>query len=156
ILDRIHAGEGVAHYETQRVRKDGQLVEVEVATSAIRDEQGELTGVASIARDIGDRKRAEERIAFHAFHDPLTGLPNRSLFLERLNVCLGRARRTSKLLALLFLDLDLFKSINDGFGHSAGDAVFREVARRLTLCVRDGDTVARAGGDEFIVLLPDV
>ncbi|MEO8430231.1 MAG: EAL domain-containing protein [Acidobacteriota bacterium] len=155
-LDRIRKGERVVRYETVRVRKDGTRVEVAVAASPIRDGLGELTGVASIARDISDRKRAQELIVFQSFHDHLTGLPNRALLMERLNVCVGKARRAGRLLAVLFLDLDLFKTINDGFGHSAGDAVFQEVARRLALCVRDDDTVARIGGDEFVVLLPEI
>jgi diguanylate cyclase (GGDEF)-like protein/PAS domain S-box-containing protein len=156
IIERIAGGENVVRYETVRVKKDGDTVEVAVSASPIRDEHGALTGVASIARDISDRKRAEELIAFQAFHDPLTALPNRSFLMERLEFSVGKARRTGKLLALLFLDLDLFKTVNDGFGHAAGDAIFQEVARRLSLCVREGDTVARVGGDEFIVLLPEI
>ncbi|HMF08293.1 MAG TPA: EAL domain-containing protein [Thermoanaerobaculia bacterium] len=156
VIERIAAGENVVRYETVRVKKDGDTVEVAVSASPIRDEHGALTGVASIARDISDRKRAEELIAFQAFHDPLTALPNRAFLMERLEFSVGKARRTGKLLALLFLDLDLFKTVNDGFGHTAGDAIFQEVARRLSLCVREGDTVARVGGDEFIVLLPEI
>ncbi len=156
VLDRIRAGESVVRYETTRRRKDGTLVEVAVAASPIHDENGGLAGVASIARDITDRKRAQELIIFQAFHDPLTGLPNRGLLMERLALCLGKARRAGKRLALLFLDLDLFKTINDGFGHKTGDAVFQEVARRLLESVRDDDTVARIGGDEFVILLPEI
>jgi diguanylate cyclase (GGDEF)-like protein/PAS domain S-box-containing protein len=156
ILERIQMGEGVVRYETVRLKKNGELLEVAVSASPIRDENGELTGVASITRDISDRRRAQELIVFQAFHDPLTGLPNRALLMERLNLCLAKARRSGKLLSLLFLDLDLFKAVNDGFGHHVGDSVFQEVARRLTLCIRDDDTVARVGGDEFIVLLPEI
>jgi diguanylate cyclase (GGDEF)-like protein/PAS domain S-box-containing protein len=156
VLERIQSGEAVVRYETIRVRKDGEQVEVAVAASPILDDSGELTGVASIARDIGDRRRAQELIVFQAFHDPLTGLPNRALLMERLNLCVGKARHSGRMLAVLFMDLDLFKAINDGFGHGVGDAVFQEVARRLTLHVRDGDTVARVGGDEFVVLLPEI
>jgi diguanylate cyclase (GGDEF)-like protein/PAS domain S-box-containing protein len=156
VLERIQSGEAVVRYETIRVRKDGEQVEVAVAASPILDDSGELTGVASIARDIGDRRRAQELIVFQAFHDPLTGLPNRALLMERLNLCVGKARHSGRMLAVLFMDLDLFKAINDGFGHGVGDAVFQEVGRRLTLHVRDGDTVARVGGDEFVVLLPEI
>jgi diguanylate cyclase (GGDEF)-like protein/PAS domain S-box-containing protein len=156
ILQRIRDGESVVRYETVRRRKNGDTVDVAVSASPIRDESGELTGFASITRDISGRIRTQELIVFQAFHDPLTGLPNRALFMERFNLCLSKARRTGRQLALLFLDLDLFKAINDGFGHPVGDEVFQEVARRLTECVRDDDTVARVGGDEFIVLLPEI
>ncbi len=156
ILARIEKGDTVVRYETERVRKDGSMVEVAVSVSPIRDEFGELTGVASIARDISDRKRAEEQIVFQTVHDPLTGLPNRALLMERLNDSLAKARRTGRLLAVLFLDLDLFKAINDGFGQRAGDVIFQEVALRLSQSVRGDDMVARIGGDEFIVLLPEI
>ena len=156
VLERLRMGESLVRYETLRRRKNGENLEVAVAVSPIRDELGELTGIASITRDISDRKRAQELIVFQSYHDPLTGLPNRALLMERLNLCLAKARRSGKLLAVLFLDLDLFKTINDGFGHRAGDSIFQEVARRLILCVRDDDTVSRAGGDEFIVLLPEL
>jgi diguanylate cyclase (GGDEF)-like protein/PAS domain S-box-containing protein len=156
ILQRVRSGEDVVRYETIRLRKDASLVEVAVAVSPIRDENGEIAGVSSIARDISDQKRAQELIVFQTFHDSLTGLPNRSLLMERLNLCLSNSRRTGKRLALLFLDLDLFKAINDGFGHQAGDTVFQEIGQRLIQCVRDDDTVARIGGDEFAVLLPEI
>ena len=156
VLEQIRSGEAVVRYETVRLRKDGQRVDVAVSASGIHDEAGHLTGVASITRDISDRLRTQELIVFQAFHDPLTGLPNRSLYLERLNICVSKARRTGRKLALLFLDLDHFKVVNDGFSHSAGDAIFQELARRLTESVRDDDTVARVGGDEFVVLLPEI
>jgi diguanylate cyclase (GGDEF)-like protein/PAS domain S-box-containing protein len=156
VLERILSGESPVRYETIRLRKDASLVEVAVAVSPIRDDSGEVAGVASIARDISDQKRAQELIVFQTFHDTLTGLPNRSLLMERLNLCLAKSRHSGKRLALLFLDLDLFKAINDGFGHQAGDSVFVEISRRLIECVRDDDTVARIGGDEFAVLLPEI
>ena len=156
VLARIGAGDTVIRYETERVRKDGARVEVAVSVSPIRDELGELTGVASISRDISDRKRAEEQIVFQSMHDPLTGLPNRALLMERLNLSLAKARRTGRLLAVLFLDLDLFKAVNDGFGQRAGDVIFQEVAQRIAQSVREEDTAARIGGDEFIVLLPEI
>jgi diguanylate cyclase (GGDEF)-like protein/PAS domain S-box-containing protein len=154
--ERITSGETVVRFECERRRKDGASVDVSVSMSAIRDVSGELVGFASIARDIGEKKRTQELIAYQAFHDPLTGLPNRALLLERLNLCLGKARRGGKPLAVLYLDLDRFKIVNDGVGHFAGDDVFKEVARRLTACVRDADTVARIGGDEFVVLLTEI
>jgi len=144
------------HYDTELVRKDGNTVAVAISVSPIRDEAGHLMGVASIARDIGEQKRAEQLIVYQAFHDPLTGLPNRALLMERLNLSLANARRANRLVALLYLDLDFFKSINDACGHGAGDAVFQEVARRLSAGVRDADMVARVGGDEFVVLLTEI
>jgi diguanylate cyclase (GGDEF)-like protein/PAS domain S-box-containing protein len=108
-----------------------------------------------ILLDISDRKRAEQEIAFKAYHDPLTGLPNRALFLDRLAVALAQARRARTPLAVLFLDLDNMKSINDTFGHATGDRVLTAVGERLARALRGGDTVARVGGDEFLVLLAD-
>jgi len=106
-----------------------------------------------ILLDISDRKRAEEAIAFKAYHDDLTELPNRALFLDRLHIALGQAHRTSTALAVLFLDLDDMKSINDTFGHAVGDRVLKAVGERLTNALREGDSVARVGGDEFLILL---
>ena len=106
--------------------------------------------------DISDRKRAEEQIEFHAYHDVLTRLPNRKLFTDRLTRVLTHARRTGKPLAVMFVDLDHFKSINDTLGHTAGDDLLLEMARRLKGCVREEDTVARIGGDEFTIILSEL
>lgn len=103
-----------------------------------------------------ERKRAEERLRHMAGHDALTDLPNRVLFHDRLEVAMGRAHRNRECLALLYLDLDDFKQVNDRHGHEAGDALLCDVARRLLACVRETDTVVRMGGDEFVVLLPDI
>ncbi|HKJ09042.1 MAG TPA: diguanylate cyclase [Gammaproteobacteria bacterium] len=103
-----------------------------------------------------ERKQAETRLRHMARHDPLTDLPNRTLFDDRLDVALKRARRDGEQLALLYLDLDGFKEVNDSFGHEAGDQVLQEVARRLARCVRASDTIARMGGDEFTVLLANI
>lgn len=100
-----------------------------------------------------ERKRTETRLLFMAQHDPLTGLPNRALLLDRLQTALARARREKSRLAVLFLDMDKFKAINDNFGHTLGDLLLREVALRLKRCVRESDTVGRLGGDEFVVVL---
>jgi diguanylate cyclase (GGDEF)-like protein len=105
--------------------------------------------------DITTRKYAEGQLRRLATHDGLTGLPNRALALDRLTQALARARRNRTGVAVLYLDLDLFKQINDAWGHAAGDSVLREVARRLKACVRRSDTVARLGGDEFLLVLSE-
>ncbi len=106
--------------------------------------------------EIGERKKAERRLAFMAQHDPLTGLPNRNLFEDRFQLALAHCRRFGEKLALLFIDLDYFKAINDRMGHGTGDVVLREVAHRLKKSIREVDTVARMGGDEFILILPHI
>ena len=137
-------------------RKNGEIYPERLTISALRDPDGKLTNyVASIA-DITLRKAAEEEIRSLAFYDPLTGLPNRRLMLDRLQQALASCLRSQKQGALLFIDLDNFKSLNDTLGHDKGDLLLQQVARRLELCVRKGDTVARLGGDEFVVMLEDL
>jgi diguanylate cyclase (GGDEF)-like protein/PAS domain S-box-containing protein len=113
-------------------------------------------GIVVNARDVTERKLFQERLAHQAFHDPLTGLPNRALFMDRLEQSLGRPDRGQTPLAVMFLDLDRFKVINDSLGHAVGDALLIEVGKRVSSCLRPGDTVARLGGDEFAVLLEGV
>jgi diguanylate cyclase (GGDEF)-like protein/PAS domain S-box-containing protein len=116
-----------------------------------------MTGVVhATVVDISDRKRAEEQIEFHAYHDVLTQLPNRKLFTDRLRHALTHAKRSGKTVAVMFIDLDHFKSINDTLGHTAGDELLLEMAQRLRNCVREDDTVARLGGDEFTIILSDL
>ena len=136
------------------LRKDGKAVEMEVSAAPFVYEGKRAVQV--IARDISERKRYEARIEYLATHDDLTGLANRSLIGDRVNQALSHARRSATLLAVMFLDLDRFKVINDGLGHAVGDALLRAVAAKLTGLVREGDTVARLGGDEFLVLLCDL
>jgi diguanylate cyclase (GGDEF)-like protein/PAS domain S-box-containing protein len=124
---------------------------------AVRDESGEAYRMAGSQSDITARKMAEERLLHDAFHDHLTGLPNRALFMDRLGMAIAHAkRRLSYTYAVLFIDLDRFKNVNDSLGHSVGDELLIAVARRLESCLRPGDTVARLGGDEFTILLDEV
>jgi diguanylate cyclase (GGDEF)-like protein/PAS domain S-box-containing protein len=142
--------------EITSVRRTGDQYPAWAAVTAIRDEQGQVTNYMAILADITERKRAEEATRHQAEHDALTGLPNRVLFLDRMQQALAANRRQHKQFAVMFLDLDHFKQINDTLGHHAGDAVLKEVANRLTHCVRGVDTVSRLGGDEFVVLLADI
>ena len=111
-------------------------------------------GTSGVARDISERKKAEETITFQAFHDLLTKLPNRILFLDRLEMAIAQASRREEKLAVMFLDIDRFKLVNDTYGHQVGDQLLREFAARVRRCLRTGDTLARQGGDEFTALLP--
>jgi diguanylate cyclase (GGDEF)-like protein/PAS domain S-box-containing protein len=124
---------------------------------AVRDSKGVALRLAGSQTDITDRKRAEEELARQAFYDPLTDLPNRSLFIDRLTQAVKRAkRRKDSRFAVLFLDLDRFKDVNDSLGHAIGDELLKAIARRVEASVRPGDTVARLGGDEFTILLDDL
>lgn len=134
------------------IRKDGGVVHILWSARWV-EEEGVRVGVA---RDVTAFRRAEEELRFLAHHDPLTGCTNRSLFYDRLDSGLRAARRYQSGLALLFLDVDDFKGINDARGHAVGDRVLCAIARRLEGCVRETDTVARMGGDEFTVLLVDI
>jgi diguanylate cyclase (GGDEF)-like protein/PAS domain S-box-containing protein len=120
------------------------------------DENGAVIGVIGLVRDITGRKTAEQQVEYQAYHDALTGLANRRLFHEHLSLALALAQRLHKFVAVLFLDLDHFKVVNDSLGHSVGDELLNHVARRLKGCVREGDTVARVGGDEFTIVIQDL
>ncbi|NJD07137.1 MAG: diguanylate cyclase [Methylococcaceae bacterium] len=134
------------------LRKDGSRFPMDLAVTEIRE--GGKIRFTGILRDITDRVKAEEEVRRMAHHDNLTGLPNRLLLQDRLQRCLARAQRDQTRVALLFLDLDRFKKINDSLGHDIGDELLKTTARRLLACVRESDTVARMGGDEFIIILP--
>jgi len=137
-------------------RKNGEHYLEHLTISGIADEKGRHTHYAAIFADITQRKQAEARLAYLATHDVLTGLPNRALFEERLAQAVLRAQRTNRRLAVLFLDLDRFKLVNDTFGHAVGDELLRLVAERLKQAVRESDTVARLGGDEFTLIIEDI
>jgi diguanylate cyclase (GGDEF)-like protein/PAS domain S-box-containing protein len=136
-------------------RADGTWIHLEALGNNLLDHPG-IGGVVLTSRDVTERKRTEQRAHYLTQHDALTGLPNRMLMQDRLNQALSQARRSGGVVALMFLDLDRFKLVNDSFGHPQGDALLKEVANRVTACLRDTDTVARLGGDEFTVLLPDL
>ena len=142
--------------EVWSMRQSGEEYPVWVALTAIRDNADQVINYMAILSDITERKRVEEHHRYLAEHDFLTDLPNRVLFLDRLHQALASARRKQTKVAVMFVDLDRFKGINDSFGHHVGDAVLKEVAARLTGCVRGVDTVSRQGGDEFVVILADI
>jgi diguanylate cyclase (GGDEF)-like protein len=119
------------------------------------NEDGEIGGAISIGRDITHQKREEETLQF-AYHDTLTGLPNRRLLFDRLKHTMSASKRSRRYVSLMFIDLDNFKPLNDKCGHDIGDLLLIEAAQRITACVRDVDTVARFGGDEFVVLMSDL
>jgi len=138
------------------IRKDGRRVPVVQVVTTMSSDTGEPVGYLGMAYDVTERKRAEEHIRHMAHHDALTSLPNRVLLQERLGAALARAKREGDCMALMFIDLDRFKNINDSLGHHVGDTILKIVAERLRSAVRASDTVARMGGDEFVVLLPKV
>ncbi len=153
-LEKVHAGEPHA-FQFDRLIAD-ELRHIQGRISGIWDPNGELLGYVFTVQDITERKKAEENIRFMAYHDILTGLPNRVALDERLQLELAHAERNTTGLALMLLDLDRFKEVNDSMGHFAGDILLREFAGRLQRQLRESDTVARVGGDEFIVLLPNI
>jgi len=137
-------------------RKDGTPFWNDLYISPVRDETGAITHFIGVQNDISERKNAEHQLAFNTSHDVLTGLPNRSLLEDRLTQACQLSERYGRVVAVLFIDLDGFKLINDSLGHRLGDQLLIEVGTRLQTLVRNGDTVARISGDEFIVLLPDL
>jgi len=175
----LAASVGIEFEETARYG-DGVLHTSIVHKFPLLDSQGQVTAVGGIVTDITERKRLEEALRqknvelgkaiqaeaalrerqehlnFAATHDSLTGLPNRALLQQRAEHAIAVSRRSGRLLALLFIDLDRFKTVNDSLGHAAGDELLREVANRLSGCLREVDMIARHGGDEFVVLLEDI
>jgi len=137
-------------------RKNGECFPVWLSITAVCSDEGGVTHYVATHTDITLRKAAEDDIKQLAFYDPLTGLPNRRLLQDRLHQAMSQAKRERGRLALLFLDLDKFKPVNDAFGHQTGDELLQAVAQRLQACVRESDTVARLGGDEFVLLLPSI
>jgi diguanylate cyclase (GGDEF)-like protein/PAS domain S-box-containing protein len=156
-LDQVGRGTIEAHHQGELLTRAGDRRQIAWSNTVLRDVEGRVVGTASIGADVTDKSLAEERLRHGAFHDALTGLPNRALFMDRLATCLARARRRPQYrFAALFLDIDRFKGINDSFGHLTGDKLLIEIARRLEGCLRPGDSVARLGGDEFAILVDDM
>lgn len=142
--------------EKNFLARNGQEIPVLLSTSCLKDEESAEQGFVFVAKDITDRKKAEQKLEQMALYDFLTGLPNRMTFHDRLDQTLKQAHREGQQTGLMFLDLDRFKEINDTLGHDSGDAMLKKVAERLMSCVRESDTVARLGGDEFAVILDNL
>ncbi|MGY1606105.1 MULTISPECIES: diguanylate cyclase domain-containing protein [unclassified Geodermatophilus] len=153
VLDGLGESHGRARYECRFLRPDGSEVPVQVTTSWVEGSpDGTIPHLVTVVEDVTDRKRLEARLLHLSAHDPLTGLPNRLLFRDRLRHALERGHREHTPTCVLVLDLDGFKAVNDQFGHPTGDAVLVAVAGRLTSVLRASDTAARLGGDEFAVV----
>ena len=153
--ETVHSGIGM-HAEFRFVLADGNIRHMESRGGVIRDSQGQVSHVVVVSRDVTARKKAEEEIYNLAFYDALTGKPNRRLLNDRLIQTMNASKRSKRFGALMFIDLDNFKWLNDQYGHAVGDLLLQEVAHRISSCVREVDTVSRFGGDEFVVLLSDL
>ena len=146
----------VKDYQLDLKDRQGKQVFALVTAAVSRNLSGGIIGFHGIIRDITDQKRHEEKISYMAYHDSLTGLPNRRTFADRLEQELAHTKRNKTSGAILFMDLDMFKVVNDTYGHDVGDLLLQEVAARIKSCLREDDSVSRLGGDEFIVLLPKI
>jgi diguanylate cyclase (GGDEF)-like protein/PAS domain S-box-containing protein len=149
-------GEPVKSFSIAGFKKDGTQVYIENSITPLRSKEGKIIGFRSVSRDITERKQIEEKLAEMATHDYLTGLPNRILLRDRLMVGSALARRNGYRLAILMLDLDRFKVVNDDMGHGIGDELLKAVGQRLSGIMRKSDTVSRLGGDEFVLVLPQI
>jgi diguanylate cyclase (GGDEF)-like protein len=162
IMRRAQASEqqgvlaGFLTFEVQHRCRDGRLIWGEVLSKPERDARGNICGYHGITREITERKRLEDQVRQLAFYDPLTKLPNRRLLNDRLSQSIVASLRNARYGAVMFLDLDNFKPLNDTYGHAVGDLLLIEAAARLKGCVRQTDTVARFGGDEFVVMISEL
>ena len=155
LRDTMRRG-GEARVRIRHHRRDGRPYWSETFVSPVPPERGPIRHYIAVEKDVTDRVELERRAAHLAYHDVLTGLPNRAQLQEHLSLALARSRRSETPFGLLFIDLDGFKSVNDRYGHETGDQVLEAVAQRLLAAARDGDVIARYGGDEFVVLLLDL
>lgn len=156
LIARVAAGETMVDLPLTRPHRSGRTVDINCTVAPLRSSDGQVTGVLTIATDVTEKLQTERRLAHLAYHDALTGLPNRALLQDRFDQAVLQARRNESGLALLFLDIDNFKTINDSLGHTVGDQMLVELGARLQRCMRQTDTVSRHGGDEFLVLLQNV
>ena len=154
-LKALAEDDQVQNFESQVYRRDGSIIWISESCRAVRNMEGDLLYFEGLVEDITTRKTAEEQLIHDALHDALTGLPNRTLLQDRLGHAIEIARRESSTLAVMFIDLDRFKNVNDSLGHDAGDSLLVTVTSRLKDCMRRSDTIARLGGDEFVVILSD-
>ncbi|WP_075292873.1 GGDEF domain-containing protein [Pararhizobium arenae] len=149
----MQQGQAMRSMIEQNVYSDGRLKWVSMTKAPLRDENGTVIGLVGVAHDVTFRKEAEDRVLFLAHYDPLTGLPNRASIFEKLTRAIDEASQNETRSAVVFLDLDNFKSINDTYGHQGGDEVLKATAARLVNCLGPEDSVGRFGGDEFVILL---
>jgi diguanylate cyclase (GGDEF)-like protein/PAS domain S-box-containing protein len=156
IQDLVQGPQTHATLRHRNYRKDGSVIWVEWHLSALRDEVGRVISILSLAQDVSSRIQAEERLQYMATHDGLTGLPNSVLLNDRLDAALIRAKRSHSRVGVMFLDLDHFKDVNDTLGHRVGDALLKELSRRIRAALRQTDVLARISGDEFVVVLEDL
>ena len=147
------SGKPVSVFGMEIRRKDGENRQIETSISQIRNVTGEKVGFRGVARDVNERKKQEEKLIYIAYHDTLTGLKNRKWFYEKLRDLINHAKRYQYGIALLYIDIDNFKKVNDKMGHEAGDHLLQIIAERLRSCLRKTDAIARIGGDEFTVIL---
>lgn len=152
IAEAVVGGQVLPRFENRWVRKDGKVVNVLWSARWSEEHQVRI----AVAHDITERKEMESQLLYAAGHDDLTDLPNRTLLLDRLQTSLTLAEREQVGLSVLFIDIDGFKDINDGYGHAMGDLLLQQIAKRLGVCVRKSDTVGRLGGDEFLIILNKV
>ncbi|MBN2352561.1 MAG: EAL domain-containing protein [Spirochaetales bacterium] len=156
LLARILAGDPVRDVETAYTTAGGREVFLSLSASHVVDRYGEMIGAVALLRDVSERKRTEQQLQYLATHDSLTGLPNRLILEDRLRNALARAKRYGQTIGVVFVDVDSFKAVNDRFGHASGDLFLKAVADALRSGIRAYDTVARMGGDEFVVILADL
>lgn len=154
LKDTLDAGK-VWQKEQRNVKKNGQPYWENISISPVFDEKGEIYHYVSVKEDITQRRQESEKAKYKAYHDTLTGLANRELFTDRLMITVANAARYQMHMAVMYLDLDGFKEINDTYGHDVGDLLLKAVAVKLKSIMRKGDTVARMGGDEFTLIIPE-